>query len=616
MIVLIARLPHRVALAGLLLALLISPLTVQEVGATTHCVNPGGTMGCFASIQAAINDSGTVDGDTINVAANNPLQTSYNENVTVNKSVSIVGAGMTTTILDGTTIGDVVLTIPAGKTVSISGFTINDMSGPNARIVNNGALTVTDSTITLTYQTGGISNKGNAILTLNNSTLNGSLSNDAGTVGFSNSTLGSFSGTKVSVSNTGTGTVTLSNNSFGWWPVTSNNGRGTVALIDSTVVGSFFFNNGSGNMTMVRARLSDSTVTNHGTGTMTITDSTMAGNGTGPGITNSTNGRIEVSNTMVQTYNAGPNGFGAGLSNLGMATLVNVGFMSNGLRFPAQRGGGIYNTGTLTLTNSTVASSAAMFGGGLYNTGTATLTNSTLDYNDARDSHPVFGGGGGIYNDIGATLTLINSTLTSNTTGGSIGAGILNLGTMKVVNDTIANNSASQPQSTPAKGGGIANYSALTMSNTIVANNVAAAGGPDVLGSITSGGHNLIGNTSDGSGFVGSDLQNVNPQLGPLANNGGPTQTMALQVGSPAIGAADLAICTAAPPNGAGGYDQRGFRRFPPACSIGAYENTPMSLPPPKPTAPPIGSPTAVPAPRPTGVPVIGATPNPLPPHR
>ncbi|MHB8648080.1 MAG: choice-of-anchor Q domain-containing protein, partial [Thermomicrobiales bacterium] len=123
-------------------------------------------------------------------------------------------------------------------------------------------------------------------------------------------------------------------------------------------------------------------------------------------------------------------------------------------------------------------------------------------------------------------------------------------------------------------------------------------------------------NTTGGTGFVGSDLQNVNAHLGPFTNNGGPTYTMALQSGSPAIGAANTAICAASPPNGAGGVDQREHSRAPDSCSIGAYEVPPNPLPPPKPTAPTVGSPTALPALRPTVAPIIGPTPNPLPPHR
>lgn len=86
-------------------------------------------------------------------------------------------------------------------------------------------------------------------------------------------------------------------------------------------------------------------------------------------------------------------------------------------------------------------------------------------------------------------------------------------------------------------------------------------------GNVNSLGNNLIGNSTGGSGFAASDLVNVNPQLGPLQNNGGPTETMALLPGSPAINAGDNANAPA--------YDQRGpgFPRIVDgAIDIGAFE--------------------------------------------
>ena len=82
----------------------------------------------------------------------------------------------------------------------------------------------------------------------------------------------------------------------------------------------------------------------------------------------------------------------------------------------------------------------------------------------------------------------------------------------------------------------------MTLGTTIVAGNTAATNGPDVFGNFTSQGHNLIGKTNGSSGWVGTDLtgtiaQPLNAMLAPLGNYGGPTETMALLPGSPAIGA-------------------------------------------------------------------------------
>ena len=93
----------------------------------------------------------------------------------------------------------------------------------------------------------------------------------------------------------------------------------------------------------------------------------------------------------------------------------------------------------------------------------------------------------------------------------------------------------------PMGGGGIdTNAGRVKIQNTIVANNSASF--PDVSGALTSLGHNLIGIGTGGSGYVNTDLVGttsnpLNPLLGPLQDNGGPTQTMALLPGSPAIAA-------------------------------------------------------------------------------
>jgi hypothetical protein len=115
-------------------------------------------------------------------------------------------------------------------------------------------------------------------------------------------------------------------------------------------------------------------------------------------------------------------------------------------------------------------------------------------------------------------------------------------------------------------GGGIyngASAGALQMHDSILADNTADTAGPDLSGSTTSLGYNLIGSSAGGSGFVASDLLNVNPLLGPLHDNGGPTQTMALLPGSPALNAGD--------PTQLGTADQRGVVRSG-GVNIGAYQ--------------------------------------------
>ena len=215
-------------------------------------------------------------------------------------------------------------------------------------------------------------------------------------------------------------------------------------------------------------------------------------------------------------------------------------------------GGGIYNGGTLTLTNSTVSGNEADneygYGGGIDNGGTLTLTNSTVSGNTASDDD-----GGGIYNSLFGTLTLTNSTVSGNTAS-SDGGGIYNLfGTLTLKNTILAYNSP--------------NNCFLTMASL---------------------GHNI---SSDAScAFTGTgDMNNIiNPLLGPFASNGGPTQTHLLLSGSPAINAVPFANCTDASGATPLATDQRGITRPQgTACDIGAVEmdlNEPVPTPTPSPS--------------------------------
>ena len=211
--------------------------------------------------------------------------------------------------------------------------------------------------------------------------------------------------------------------------------------------------------------------------------------------------------------------------------------IARGVRFFGG-GGGVHNGGTLTMTNCTVSGNNGGLrggGGGIYNTAMLTMTNCTVSGNDAGNS------GGGIYNDTGATLTMANCTVSGNTS--DFGGGIFN------------------------------ETGTLTMTATIVAGNTAGLSGRDVAGSaVTSGGYNLIGDGTGSPGFtgpgdqVGTAVAPIDPLLGPLADNGGATQTHALLPGSPALNAIRTEDCAVA-------TDQRGITRpSGRGCDIGAFE--------------------------------------------
>jgi hypothetical protein len=220
-------------------------------------------------------------------------------------------------------------------------------------------------------------------------------------------------------------------------------------------------------------------------------------------------------------------------------------------------GGGVRNDGALTIRNCTISGNSAGNGdgGGIENFGFLIVCGSTLSGNSVQG-----GSGGGIF-DRGSGLVVSNSTLNGNSTL-TTGGGIFCESGLVVLNCcTLSGNSADE-------GGGIWNKAAATLglANTIIAGNAALVG-PDLSGSVVSLGHNLFGNTQGGSGFDVSDLLNIDPRLGPLRDNGGPTQTMALRVGSPAIDAGNDAFAP-------GPYDQRGpgFARLVNHLDIGAFE--------------------------------------------
>jgi hypothetical protein len=230
-------------------------------------------------------------------------------------------------------------------------------------------------------------------------------------------------------------------------------------------------------------------------------------------------------------------------------------------------GGGIYNTGNLALVNCTLALNEARGGNG----GRGSDANANFAF---RGGNGASGLGGAIWN--GGVLNLTNCTLSSNQVfggtggnggegglaqaaggrGGSAeGAGLFNQQTAFLVHATVAGGVAQhglggfgQPNGAPgvASGSGVRTVSTIQLLNTLVARNILTTGnsatnGPDVAGAFLSQGHNLIAITNNASGWIASDLVGngtnfvINPLLGPLQDNGGPTPTMALLPGSPAV---------------------------------------------------------------------------------
>ncbi|MFT3891575.1 MAG: putative Ig domain-containing protein [Anaerolineales bacterium] len=289
-----------------------------------------------------------------------------------------------------------------------------------------------------------------------------------------------------------------------------------------------------------------------------MTNSTFSGNGNsaadGGGIYNKSGSTIDVT-TSEFSGNSAANG--GSIYNGGTLTLDTSTFSGNRAFF---FGGGVVNNGgsTATVTNSTFSnnssSSGGYGGGGITNFAILNMTNSSFSGNSAY-----FGGG---IENINGTLTLANSTFSGNNANNN-GGGIYNSsGILIIKNSTFSGNSATN-------GGGINNdLGTLTMANTIIANSTT---GGDCVGTNTAPSiNNLIEDTTNACGLtdnVNGNIIGSDPNLGPLANNGGPTQTHALITGSPAINAASAGFCPS--------IDQRGITRPQGAnCDIGAFEYT------------------------------------------
>lgn len=294
------------------------------------------------------------------------------------------------------------------------------------------------------------------------------------------------------------------------------------------------------------------------TSPLTIRNSIISGNSAGnAGGGVYANGRIEIdystiSNNMTKAAASSFNG-GGGVFALGFVGFLRTDILDN---TSASAGGGVYAAQGANVEDSTVTGNIASSGsgGGIYgNPASATavaITGSTFDSNTAQ------GQGGGV---LGGGVGIENSTITGNIasgTGGGVQAGDLMTNYATIV----------QNQST-GLGGGADFTSTADVEGTILFDNTGNGGGDDIEGpTAVTGQYNII---SAATVAVPADSKNCDPLLSPLADNGGPTQTMALGTGSCAIDAASATPSVAT--------DQRNFPRpagsgTSPLADIGAYE--------------------------------------------
>jgi hypothetical protein len=430
----------------------------RAAAATTWQVAPGSTGACTQAdpncrtIQAAVDAASA--GDAVQVAAG-----TYAEHVTISKDLTVSGAGAPLTVVDGTQTGRV-FNINSG-TVSLVAITVSNGRTPDAKDNGNAGRGGDGA---------GILNQGT--LNLVNSVVSGNLT---GSGLFSNFSGGGFGG---GICNTGT--VTLINSTV------SGNQTGAGGSGAPGGYGGGIYN--SGTLTVVNGAVSNNQVgrgSNPGdgggiynTGTLTLNGSTINSNSAG-------------------NNNDGGGGGGGGIFNSGgVVNITDCSISSNvtGAGTPGGGrggdGGGINNSfgGTLTIADSTVKDNQASVGGsgggggGILNGFRATMnvTNTTVSGNHTGNSSGGGNGGngGGISN--GGSLSLTNSTASSNATGssgfsGGVGGGIYNSGSLDLNGSTVSGNLTGNGGPDPApgggSGGGIANTGTLTLTNATVSGN-------------------------------------------------------------------------------------------------------------------------------------------------
>jgi hypothetical protein len=264
---------------------------------------------------------------------------------------------------------------------------------------------------------------------------------------------------------------------------------------------------------------------------------------------------LYMSNLTVRNGNS-QGGSGAGIDAAGALTLVRVAVIGNraGANHAEGNGGGIEVSGNFVVRSSLIAHNYGYSGGGAEANSTLELINSTVAHNQAGSSTVGDNGVSGAIETRGQPASVVNSTIAFNTCfNGSTCGGAFYNGDFTFKNSIIAENFGYLDNGQPPGSSG----NPASQIN---------CDGPNISRYMTAG-HNL-GGTADCGLAKRSDRQHINPRLGKLQNNGGPTNTLALTPASPAIDTIPLAGCPK--------RDQRGKHRpdgHEHRCDVGAYEH-------------------------------------------
>ncbi|KJF19062.1 putative outer membrane protein PmpB precursor [Acidithrix ferrooxidans] len=604
---------------------------------TTRYVSTSGTDkgGCtFASpcltIAYAIAQSNA--DDTIDVLAGN-YNTSASGTIVIGKDIKILGAGSSTTFVGGTAKNKRVLgpvfRIKKNTTVSISGLTIQYGNGIHkTHPSHNGG--------------GGIYNKGN--LTLFNDTIshNVALHSSLGGGGIYSGASGillatndviSYNRAKSSKGGLGGGISIDGKAKLIGDKISHNHARGqdgeggglyfsgSKSLVATNDI--FSYNatpgalSGGGGLAINGSSSAKISLSND-----SITHNVSGARGQGGGIyilKGTVNSSYDIiSNNRVGKNGGGKSGYGGAICNwFGTFKSSMDQIENNSAKGGHSLGGGIFSYVGGQLNDDEISNNSAWSGGGFYNAGSVTLTNTTFSGNLAKKS------GGGFYS--AGSVTLTNTTFSGDLAKKS-GGGFYNDNSATVTNSTFSGNSA------PTRGGGAiydSSAAKTTLAGDILANSTSGAasttGSPPATAAITANcaeksatssffdfGYNLSSDSS--CGFTSTfSLSTTAPNLGSLVDNSGPTLTMAIVPGSPAYDVVPVSSGLCGPPATSTSFvpsgavipssDQRGFPRPTGGssyCSIGSFQYQPIVAAITVPTPPTLtsatsslGSPTA-----------------------